>query len=175
MKELFLIRHAKSSWRHPELEDIDRPLKKNGVETAYDMARGLQEEELKPDIVIASPAVRAFHTAIIFSRVLKFPLEKIHLRTEIYVGGVGEVMGLLQVLGAKTSRVFVFGHIPLLPDLANHYLDEPIEHIPTAGILGIQFKKRKPKSASTHNGSIMYHEFPGKARQLNHSRPSGPV
>jgi len=63
MKTLLLLRHAKSSWKHPELADHDRPLNKRGKRTAPRVSALLQDEDLIPDLILCSPAVRAHTTA----------------------------------------------------------------------------------------------------------------
>ncbi|HRG10817.1 MAG TPA: histidine phosphatase family protein, partial [Cyclobacteriaceae bacterium] len=58
MKILYLIRHAKSSWDNPKLEDFDRPLNKRGQKDAPRMAKRLKEKRITPDIMLSSPAER---------------------------------------------------------------------------------------------------------------------
>jgi phosphohistidine phosphatase len=49
MKTIFLLRHAKSSWKHPELSDPDRPLNKRGKRQAPEMGTRIHTENLTPD------------------------------------------------------------------------------------------------------------------------------
>jgi phosphohistidine phosphatase len=58
-----IVRHAKSSWKHPDLSDHDRPLNKRGKRDASQMGRLLKKENLVPDVIISSTAVRARATA----------------------------------------------------------------------------------------------------------------
>ena len=68
MKKLYLVRHAKSSWENNKLKDIDRPLNKRGKRDAPFMGRLMKENNIKPDLLISSPAERALRTAKIFSK-----------------------------------------------------------------------------------------------------------
>ncbi len=63
MKSVLLHRHAKSSWKHPDLNDQDRPLNKRGKRDAPIMGRLLKRKDLVPDIIISSTAIRARSTA----------------------------------------------------------------------------------------------------------------
>ena len=63
MKSVLVLRHAKSSWKHPELPDHDRPLNKRGKHDAPLMGRLLKREDLVPDVIISSTAMRAGATA----------------------------------------------------------------------------------------------------------------
>lgn len=63
MKTMLVLRHAKSSWNHAELADHDRPLNKRGMRAAPRMGRLLIEQDLAPDLILCSTAVRARTTA----------------------------------------------------------------------------------------------------------------
>ena len=58
MKTLYLIRHAKSSWKHDYLADFDRPLNKRGKRDAPVMGRRLKQHGV-PGLFLSSPARRA--------------------------------------------------------------------------------------------------------------------
>ena len=68
MKKLYLIRHAKSSWKDITLDDFDRPLNKRGKTDAPFMAQKLKDKNIYPDIIISSPAKRAKSTAKAFKK-----------------------------------------------------------------------------------------------------------
>ena len=63
MKTLFLLRHAKSSWKEAELSDFDRPLNERGRRAAPFMGRLLRERGFAPELIISSTAKRARKTA----------------------------------------------------------------------------------------------------------------
>ena len=62
MKTLLLLRHAKSSWDDPTLQDFDRPLNKRGIEAAALVGKFMRKREVRPDLVLSSPAKRAAQT-----------------------------------------------------------------------------------------------------------------
>ena len=67
MLYLTLIRHAKSSWDDPSLDDFERPLNKRGLFTAPLVAQKLKIELPTPDLILCSPAKRAMQTADFFN------------------------------------------------------------------------------------------------------------
>ena len=67
MKTLYIVRHAKSSWEYEGIKDIDRPLNKRGINSAYLISSVLNKKVPCPDVFISSCANRALHTAMIFS------------------------------------------------------------------------------------------------------------
>ena len=77
MKTLFLIRHAKSSWDDTALPDKDRPLANRGRRDAPKMGRRLAKREVKPDLILSSPARRALTTAEIIAKKLDYKRKNI--------------------------------------------------------------------------------------------------
>ena len=57
MKSLYLLRHAKSSWKYPNLDDFERPLNKRGRKNIPFMGKVLKKLKVAPDLVISSPAI----------------------------------------------------------------------------------------------------------------------
>ena len=75
MKTLFLIRHAKSSWDDTALPDKDRPLADRGRRDAPKMGKRLAKRDVKPDLILSSPARRALTTAEIVAKKLDYKLK----------------------------------------------------------------------------------------------------
>ena len=91
MKLLLILRHAKSSWKDPDLDDHDRPLNKRGRRDAPRMGRLLRKEDLLPDLILSSTAVRARMTAEMVADASRYrgPLEFMpHIQREM-IGVVG--------------------------------------------------------------------------------------
>jgi len=86
MKNLFLVRHAKSDWSISGQKDFDRELNGRGRSDAPKMGRKLYEMEAKPEIIISSPAARAKFTAELIAEQLKFDTEKIIFQSGFLCG-----------------------------------------------------------------------------------------
>jgi len=134
MKTIILIRHAKSSWKFPDLKDIERPLKKRGVSDAALMATVLKDMHLTVDKIISSPAERALSTAKAFAEE-----EKIVIDQRLYLESKTKLLNLLNELDDSCQCVAIVSHNPDLTDFANFLANDNIENIPTSGIVGIQF------------------------------------
>ena len=63
MKKIILIRHAKSAWDHPWLDDFERPLAERGLRDAPQMATSLANRGINVDLICSSTAQRAKQTA----------------------------------------------------------------------------------------------------------------
>ena len=86
MKTLFLIRHAKSSWDDTALPDKDRPLNDRGKRDAPKMGKRLAKRDVKPDLILSSPAKRALTTAEIIAKKLDYKLKDIVVDDRLYAG-----------------------------------------------------------------------------------------
>lgn len=139
MRTLFLIRHAKSSWDTPGLRDFDRPLNTRGMNEAPLMAKMLAEIGTKPDLLVSSPAKRAFSTALFFADAFQVKHEELELEPRIYEAYPQDILQIVSKLPDSADTVLLFGHNPTFTQVANFFAkDDFIENVPTCGIVKIQ-------------------------------------
>ena len=161
-KILHIARHAKSSWDFEDISDIDRPLNPRGINSAYLMARRFSERNQLPDLLITSPANRALYTAVIYARVLKLSWDKIVLNENIYTGYAEEIIQIIESADNKLDSIMVFGHNPTFTVLANHFLKDQIDNIPTAGIVSLTFKENTWENIGNAAPQKVYFDYPKK-------------
>ena len=138
MKALFLIRHAKSSWDDTALPDKDRPLNDRGKRDAPKMGKRLARRDVKPDLILSSPAMRALTTAEIIAKKLDYKRKDIVVDDRLYAGEADDLLNVIHKLGDKRERVILVGHNPELTDLA-HRLSSEITHMPTCAVAAFTF------------------------------------
>jgi phosphohistidine phosphatase len=138
MKTIFLIRHAKASWDDTALPDKDRPLDDRGKRDAPKMGKQLVKHDVKPELILSSPAMRALMTAEIIAKKLDYKLKDIVVDDRLYVGEVDDLLNVIHKLGDKLERVMLFGHNPQLTELA-HRLSSEITHMPTCAVAEFTF------------------------------------
>ena len=131
MKTLYLLRHAKSSWKNPGLDDLDRPLNKRGRETAKTMAAYLRRAKISPDVVLCSTAVRAKQTLEPIAKAIKPP--RVAFESRIYGVAQPELLKYLRGLPESVECAVMIGHNPGLHDLALALAEaESRKHLPPA-------------------------------------------
>ena len=140
MKKLFLVRHAKSSWEEEGLLDIDRPLKGRGVRDAYSAARWLAEQGESADHLFSSPATRALHTALVFSRELGYPFSDISIVQELYDCTATDIELVARAIPDHFNSAMIFGHNPGMTNFLNRCIDHRIDKLPTTGIACLSFE-----------------------------------
>ena len=116
MKELLIMRHAKSSWSNVHLSDHQRPLNKRGKNDAPRMGKLLKRMELTPDLIISSTAERAMTTAELAALSSDYEQE-IELTSDFYHAEPEAYLEVLRDVDDKYGRVMVVGHNPGMEDL----------------------------------------------------------
>ncbi len=121
MKRLHLLRHAKSSWDAPDLDDHDRPLADRGLRVAPLMAEHLAARGLSPDVVLCSTAARARQTFDALAPLLDGV--PVMYERALYVFQGKALIDRLKDLPEDLSEVLVVGHNPALEETAVHLAD----------------------------------------------------
>jgi len=165
MKKLFIIRHAKSSWKDSSLDDFERPLNKRGRLNAPFMGSKLKEKNVVPDIIISSPAKRAKSTAEIIAKQVKYSKEILY-KKDIYEVGESAIKKILKKLDNKISTLFIFGHNPDLEILVENYVSFD-ENIPTCGIVEIEFDCKRWRDISSKNAKLISFDYPKRYKELS--------
>lgn len=160
LKTIIFIRHAKSSWKYPELTDFERPLNKRGKRDAPEMAIRLKELGIEPDLVLSSSAVRAKMTATYFAELLDYPIANIQAEDKIYEASVRDVFEVVASLSDDYNVILLFGHNPTFTMIANHFSNKTIENVPTAGMFGVQFKTKNWKNFAGSSTKFLFYDYP---------------
>ncbi|WP_396641811.1 SixA phosphatase family protein [Microbacterium sp.] len=140
MKTLALVRHAKSSWDHPGVDDHDRPLNARGIRDAPRMAAVLaaQHPNLSGAALLSSTALRAVTTADAFASAVD---TTVRLDERLYGATPRRIVEL--VSARSEASVIVVAHDPGLSDLARHWSRFPddggIPHMPTCAVAVFDF------------------------------------
>ncbi len=158
VKDVCFVRHAKSSWDQPGVDDFDRRLDARGLKDAPMMARKMRESGLIPDLIITSGANRARTTADFFRKEFGLQESAFLVRNELYEATAQQVYDVLCSAPDSASFVYVFGHNPTFTWIANHLAGVHIDNVPTCGVVHAQamigsWKKFKPEYA----GFIGFH------------------
>jgi len=117
MKTLYLLRHAKSDWGDPGLDDHDRPLTARGERASAVMAVHFVQQGYQPSLVLCSSARRTRQT--LESLLPHLPGDpEVLFEEEIYLASRGQLLARVQEIDDGQSRVLLIGHNPGIADLA---------------------------------------------------------
>lgn len=129
MIRLALVRHAKSDWADPMLDDHDRPLNERGRHDAPVMAARLAESGFRPEVILSSTALRAQSTAQAFAAAWGL---RVQWQDRLY--GAPAPLLLTAAAETKESAVLIVAHDPGMSVLADQLSHGEIAHMPTAAV-----------------------------------------
>lgn len=136
MKQILLVRHAKSSWKDAELSDFDRPLNKRGKANAPALGQVIKERGMLPDIILASSARRVKDTVEALADSSGY-LGEIRYLDSFYHAEPGDYLQALHSVDDRYERVMLAGHNPGMENLL-HILTGEFLPMPTAALAFIE-------------------------------------
>ncbi len=163
MKTLLLLRHGKSSWDDPGMEDFDRPLNERGVNDAKLSGKYARRQKVKPDLVLSSPATRAKSTTELFMAAagLKNPPA---YDERIYEASARRLLQVLSEFDDDYESVLLVGHNPGFEDLCER-LTGTAKKLPTASLTCIDLKIDKWAGPKGGKGKLKWRMTPKKLKK----------
>lgn len=117
MRVLYLLRHAKSAWDEPALEDHDRPLSARGKRAARAMARHFRGLKADPELILCSSSERTRATLdLVMPGFAAAPI--VAVERGLYLAGAESMLARLRRVEDRVERVLLLGHNPGLHELA---------------------------------------------------------
>ena len=141
MRTLYLLRHAKSSWKDASLRDIDRPLNKRGREATEVVGERLRAEKLKDPFVICSPAVRTRETSELVFDSAKLKVAE-HFDQRIYEASLRDLLEVISETPESEKVAILIGHNPGCEELLS-FLTGESRHVPTCALAKITIEDWK--------------------------------
>ena len=165
MKTLLMVRHAKSSWETPEIDDLNRPIIENGINKTKKVIEYLKEKNILPDIIVSSHATRALQTARLFAEGLSYTKE-IEVNKNIYEADEKSISDEVYALPNNASVVMIIGHNPTITQLANVYLVRKSNFLPTSSVVSITFETDFWGEIDRSSKKVNFTALPKKLKQI---------
>jgi len=105
------------------------------------MGKRLAKRDVKPDLLLSSPALRALTTAQLIAEEIGYKLKDIVVDDRLYASDVDDLLAVIGALDRKLNRVMLFGHNPEFTDLA-HRLSSEIVRMPTSAVVEFSFNMK---------------------------------
>ena len=164
MKTLTIVRHAKSSWDHPGLNDRERPLNKRGEHDAPLMGQRVLEHGIRPSLIISSPATRAWATARIIAAAISYPLEFLQREKALNHASVDTLLNVIVAQDTGFNSLMIVGHNPGLTDFANYLSPGLTNNLPTAGVVSVEFDRDDWDLFARPPTELLLYDYPKKHR-----------
>jgi phosphohistidine phosphatase len=158
-KILYLVRHAKSSWNHPELTDFERPLNKRGLHDAPEMGRRMKARGALPEIIICSPAARARETL----ERMALDVKNVVYDASVYSAAPGELLNTVRAIQNRYRSAMLIGHNPAMTLLAGSLSGQPIDNMPTCAVTTLRLHCEQWSNAGSCAAERIDFDYPKKS------------
>lgn len=170
MLNLLLMRHAKSSWDNPSLDDFERPLNKRGTGAATAIGARLASTGPAPGLVLCSTAVRTRATLALVLREIDATAPQVIFDDALYLADAETLLARIRETDGRHRTIMVVAHNPglhtLAVELAGHgrreLLDELAHHFPTAALAHITFRSNDWRAIKPASGELADYVLPRK-------------
>ncbi|MFT3949124.1 MAG: histidine phosphatase family protein [Agriterribacter sp.] len=161
MRSVLFIRHAKSSWDDPLMNDYDRPLNDRGKKDAPQMAMYLLEKKIPIDSFISSPAKRARKTAALFAKTFGVDEAAIQLKSELYLPDEVAFFHVIKTASDNYAHLAIFSHNPGITNFVNSLTSQIRVHdVPTCGIFAIKTNAVSWKDFEKSEKGFWFFDYP---------------
>jgi phosphohistidine phosphatase len=159
MKRIYLLRHAKSSWKDTSLPDHDRPLADRGRRAAKAIVRHMRDNSIAPELVLCSTARRARETLDRIEPALG--TDAIEVEGDLYAASAPTLLARLQSVPETVESVLLIGHNPGLQDLAlelarpSPTADDLAAKYPTAALATLEVSASTWRELDRNNAELV--------------------
>lgn len=152
MKKLYILPHPQKDEQSLE-DDFFIPLTQQGIEDAKSLAQKLKEKKIELDLIVSSPSLRTETTSMIISETLNMK-KKVLYHEVLYQGFMDELTEEISFTFYSVESLLIVGHIPLLSNLANHFIGYK-EKLKPGIILEIEFQTNNWVDVSAQNAKFV--------------------
>jgi len=160
MKQITLLRHAKSSWANSDQQDHDRPLNDRGLRDAPMMARRLTDHQCTPDFILCSSAHRTKQTAQFILDELKLDDTAINYHDALYLASPGTLLDHIQQCDSGVKHLMIIAHNPGLESLGRQLHHDAPSLMPTCAVLSFALSSNSFVIQPDTEIDLVLHDFP---------------
>lgn len=160
MKSLTLLRHAKSSWNSGSASDRDRPLNKRGERDAPVMGGRIKAKDIRPSLIISSPATRAWTTAKIVADSIDYPREFLQRDDRLYMANVSSIIDVIEDQDSGFNHIMIVAHNPGLTAFANFLVPDITPNLPTCGVVSVTMDSDEWELRANPDATLALFDYP---------------
>jgi phosphohistidine phosphatase len=164
IKNLYLVRHAKTQQESIDNRDFSRELADRGLRDSSLVGDYCKKQGYSIDMMISSPAARALATAELMAAQMDYEREKIHTNDELYMASVRTFLQVINQLKDNWNDVMIVSHNPAVTYLGEHISDAEVGYIPTGAVMVISFEVESWAEIAQNSGSIKAYITPRKIK-----------
>lgn len=154
-RRLTLLRHGEAQALDSCPEDFERALTRRGVIEAQEIAERIVRRDLIPDLILVSPAERAWSTAEIVASACELDTKQLQCARELYLASPEMTWRVLSRRDSSLRHILICGHNPGLSQVASRLGPIPSRrNLTTAGLatavwFNVEWDELQPETASS--------------------------
>jgi phosphohistidine phosphatase len=160
VKRLTVIRHAQAENQKLGEDDSTRPLADAGVEASLRLGDMLREKRCIPELIVCSIALRARETVERIIERLGTETNIVEEVTDLYEGGVEEILVHLAALPESTGHIFLVGHNPTVTELVNSLCGPVVTSMKAGGAAHIELPNASRWDSIIGKGNLVFYAVP---------------
>ena len=160
MKNLYLLRHAKSSWDDFALKDVDRPLSTRGIQDADLMGNFFKSKRRGLDLVVSSPSRRTKET---LNHFFNKTTQNIIFDETIYHSSEQNIYSVLKYVEEDIKSLMIVGHNPSMHEFSESFSGQFIEKFSTCGLASFEFDDEW-SNVCEDSGTLIEFKIPSELR-----------
>ncbi|CAN1598095.1 SixA Phosphohistidine phosphatase SixA [Candidatus Pelagibacterales bacterium] len=163
MLNLYVMRHAKSSWKNKSLQDFERPLSNKGKAEIKFISKFLKKKKIKFDLACVSSAKRTMQT---YKKLIKkIKISKAIFSKKLYLTDLNVIINFIKETKLKYKNIILINHEPACKELVTKlikkkYIKFKKKPFETSGVAKISFKKNKWKQIQYYSGNLVFFKIP---------------
>ena len=166
MKQLLLIRHAKSSWADPGQTDFDRPLNDRGKRDAPLMATRILDRNFRVQHVYSSAAKRALKTSKLLMEIWNLQQDSLSIFPDLYLAPPAEMLNLITTAPDEISSLALVAHNPGITEFINSLTNNRVDDLPTCGMVAFQIDTASWSTFRDASKEWLFIEYPKRDPSL---------
>jgi len=124
------------------------------------MGKRIVAAGIRPSLIIASPAVRAWTTAKIIAQEIGYPREFLQREKTLYLASLDHILDIMVAQDAEFNNVMLVGHNPGLTTFANYLSPGVTDNLPTAGVVSVSFEQEDWDLYSAPTTELLTYDYP---------------
>ena len=137
MKNLTIVRHAESAPQDVQYLDKNRPLTKNGRNDALLISQRIRDAGIKPSKILSSSATRAWETALIIAKTIKYSENLLTKDDRLYLADIHNLVCIIEEQNEDVNNLMIIGHNPGLIELINLLSIKKNANLSTSGAVSL--------------------------------------
>lgn len=138
-KYLYLVRHAKTQRESIDNTDFSRELADRGLRDSSIIGAYCKQHAYNLDMIISSPANRAYATAELIAQQMDYDPDNIHTNEELYMASIRTFLQVINQLKDEWNHVMVVSHNPAVTYLGEYISNAEVGDMPTGAVMKIKF------------------------------------